>query len=50
MIQGCPIPSVMKRIGSGGRCRQIYVGDDRPVVPFSKAMVRLSVVTGQEFE
>lgn len=50
MIQGCPIPSVMKRIGSGGRCPQICVGDARSVVPSSKAMVRLSAVTGRVFE
>ena len=49
MIQGCPIPSVMMRIGSDGRCRWICVGDDRFVVPSSRARVRLGVGAGREF-
>ena len=50
MIQGCPIQSVMMRIGSGGLRRRICAGDDRFVAPSSRAMVRLSVVAGREFE
>lgn len=38
------------RIGSDGLCRRICAGGDRFVASSSRAMVRLSVVAGREFE